>query len=339
MKICVVGAGAIGGVLAFQLCQSGHDVSVVVRGQNLEAIRQRGLTLVNYLEGASMRSLPLPASDDPAALAASRGVQDVIILGLKAHAIASMLPRIQSLVGAHTSVVAAINGVPWWYFYREGGAHSGAVVHALDPGATMFCDLDPAHILGCVVHAAAEVRAPGVVHYTGGKRFILGEIDRTLADPFTPRLSVLAAAMTGAGFEASTSGDIRTDVWAKLIGNLSFNPVAALTNSLMDRICASQELLAIIRPLLIEGMQVARAYGIEMKMTPDERIDLARQLGNAKISMHQDFEGRRVPEIDAIVGAVIELAQWANVRVPTIEMIDALVRARAVNLGLLPHVG
>ena len=331
VKICVVGAGAIGGLLAFRLAESGHSVSIVARGAHLAAIASRGLTLVDHVADGETRSLLLPASSEPRDFAP----QDIVFIGLKTHAIGAMLPRIAPLIGPETMVVPAINGMPWWYFLREGGHHDGMHLASLDPHGEMAAQLDARHLIGCVVHAAAEVREPGVVHYTGGRRFIVGEIDRGLPDPFTARLAKLAAAIDAARLEAVASSDIRVDVWAKLIGNLSFNPVAALTSARMDRICANEALLAVIRPMLIEGMAVARHYGVEIAMTPDERIAVARRLGPAKISMHQDFEAGRTPEIDAIVGAVIELAEQAGIAVPITRMMHALVRERAINEGLL----
>ena len=331
MKICVVGAGAIGGLLAFRLADAGHEVSVVARGAHLAAIASRGLTLVDHVADGEARSLVIPASSEPRDFAP----QDIVFIALKTHAIGAMLPRIAPLLGPETLVVPAINGLPWWYFLREGGRHEGMHLASVDACGEMAALLDAHRLIGCVVHAAAEVREPGVVHYTGGRRFIVGEIDRGLADPFTARVSKLASIIDAARLEALVSSDIRVDVWAKLIGNLSFNPVAALTSARMDRICANEALLDVIRPMLLEGMAVARHYGVEIAMTPDQRIAVARRLGPARISMHQDFEAGRTPEIDAIVGAVIELADKAGIAVPIMRMMHALVRERARNHGLL----
>ncbi len=330
MKICVVGAGAIGGLLAFRLAAAGHDLSVVARGAHREAIATRGLTLVDH-QNDRTDTQAMAASEEPSDF----GVQDVVFIGLKVHAIPAMLPRIASLVGPHTIVVPAINGVPWWYFQRERGEHDGMVVRCVDPQGDMTKVIAAEAIIGCVVHAAGEVTQPGVVHHTKGKGFIIGEIDRGLADPITTRLSTLASSIAEAGLEATMAKDIRHDVWAKLIGNLSFNPIAALTFADMARLCSSQGLLEVIRPLLKEGMAVARGYGVHIAMTPEERIDVARRLGAARISMHQDFEAHKKPEIEAIVGAVIELAERVDVPVPVTRMIYALVRERALSDGLL----
>ncbi|MCE2970928.1 MAG: 2-dehydropantoate 2-reductase [Burkholderiales bacterium] len=325
MKVAIVGAGGIGATLGARLAQAGHEVSLVARGAHLAALRAGGLRFVDHVDGRSA-TLPLPASDDPADFAA----QDLVVIGLKAHAIAPMLPRIAPLIGADTVVLPAINGLPWWYFYKEGGPLDGQRVQALDPQGTMFAALDCAHIVGCVVHIAAEARAAGEVHHTGGRRLILGEPDGSES----LRLRALCAALTAAGFQAEASTRIRLDVWVKLLGNLSFNPVAALTGYLMNQICADEDLLGVIRTTMREGMAVSAHYGYPMPMTPDQRIDLARQLGAAKISMLQDLEARKPLELTAIVGAVIELAERAGIDVPTIRHVHALTLARARALGI-----
>ena len=207
-------------------------------------------------------------------------------------------------------------------------------MRSVDPKGDMAQHVASGAIVGCVVHIGAEVAAPGVVHHTGGRLFLIGEIDQHLIDPLTPRLQTLCAAIDGAGLDATMSRNIRHDVWAKLIGNLSFNPIAALTYANMARICANEELLEVIRAMLREGKAVARAYGVHIAMTPDERIDIARFLGPIRISMHQDFEAHRKPEIDAIVTAVLELAERAQVPVPTSRMIRELVLQRAISEGL-----
>jgi 2-dehydropantoate 2-reductase len=325
VKVAIVGAGSIGAVIGARLAAAGHDVALIARGAHLAAIRDRGLTLVDHsgLGGGTFR---LPASD----ACADFGAQDLVIIGLKAHAIGAMLPKIAPLVGPSTTVLPAINGLPWWYFHREGSALDGSRVRTLDPDGALAAALDQTHILGCVVHIAAEVRAPGEVHHTGGGRLIVGEPDRSAS----ARLARVADALDSAGFETQRSSDIRLDVWVKLLGNLSFNPVAALTGYLMNQIVADEDVLDVIRAMMREGMAVSQHYGYRMPMTPDQRIDLARQLGAAKISMLQDLEQRRPLELDAIVGAVIELAERAGIEVPTIRTVHALALARARALGL-----
>ncbi|MEO8188110.1 MAG: 2-dehydropantoate 2-reductase, partial [Burkholderiaceae bacterium] len=307
MRVAVVGAGSIGAVLGAKLAATGHEVTLIARGAHLAAIRGEGLTLVDHV-GKHSGHYRLPAGDDPAAF----GAQDLIIIGLKAHAIGPMLPRMQTLIADQTVVVPAINGLPWWYFHGAGGALEGATLRSLDPDGSMFAALAPRHIVGCVVHIAAEVRAPAEVHHTNGTRIILGEP----AGGTTARLQRVCAALDAAGFDAIRSTDIRLDVWTKLIGNLSFNPIAALTGYLMSEIVADEDVLDVIRAVMREGMQVSEHYGVRIPMTIEQRIDLARQLGAAKISMLQDLEQRRKLELDAIVGSVIELAERASIAVP-----------------------
>ncbi len=331
MNICIIGAGGIGATLGARLALAGHAVSLVARGAHLAAIQRDGLALHDLVNGIE-HSLPMTASDEPAEIARASGVQDVVIIGLKAHAIGPMLSRIAPLVGRETTVVPAINGLPWWYFHREAGERDGQPVRVLDPQGAMLRALDPARIVGCVVHIAAEVRSPGSVHYTGGRRLILGEPDRSRS----PRLQAVVGALAAAGFDAVASDDIRRDVWWKLIGNLSFNPVAALTGYLMNQICADDEVLQVIRATMTEAIAVAAAYGHPIAMTPDQRIEVARSLGAAKISMLQDLEQRRPLELDAIVGAVLELGDARGIAMPATRLVHALVRARCRALGILP---
>lgn len=325
MKVTIVGAGSIGAVLGAKLAATGHDVSLIARGAHLDAIRTRGLKLVDHVDSFS-QTFKLPASADPGDF----GPQDLVIIGLKAHAIGPMLPKMAPLVGRDTVVVPAINGLPWWYFHSHGGPHDGLTLRTLDPDNTMFKALDCRHIVGCVVHIAAEVRAPGEVHHTNGRRMILGDLDNSMSE----RLQRVGGALKECRLDTVLSTNIRLDVWTKLLGNLSFNPIAALTGYLMNQICADEGVLVPIRSMMLEGMAVSQHYGITVPMTPDQRIDLARQLGAAKISMLQDIEQKRPPELAAVVGAVIELAERANIPVPTIRMIHGLVVARTKALGI-----
>jgi 2-dehydropantoate 2-reductase len=325
MRVAVVGAGSIGAVLGAKLAATGHDVALIARGAHLDAIRSRGLTLVDNV-GEHGGIYRLRADDDPAEFE----TQDLVVVALKAHAIGAMLPKMRPLISEDTVVVPAINGLPWWYFHGVGGAHEGMTLRSLDPDRSMFAALAPQHILGCVVHIAAEVRAPGEVHHTGGRRLILGEP----AGGISERMQRVCAALDAAGFEAIRSTDIRLDIWTKLVGNLSFNPIAALTGYLMNQIVDDEEVLDVIRAMIREGMQVAEHYGVRIPMTIEQRIDLARQLGAAKISMLQDLQQRRKLELDAIVGAVIELAERASIAVPTTRHVHALTQARVRALGI-----
>jgi 2-dehydropantoate 2-reductase len=321
VKICVVGAGAIGGLIAGGFARAGHEVCLVARGAHLDALRANGLTL---LAGEKREVFALRASDRPQDF----GPQDVVFICLKTPSIAAMLPRTKALVGRDTVVVPAINGLPWWYFYKEGGRFDGLAVACLDPAGTLFEALDPRHILGCVVHAAAQVPEPGVVRHTAGLEFLIGEPDRSSS----ARAEHIVAAMNAAGFEARHAADIRVEIWLKLTGNLSYNPVAALALAHMDDIHGNPGLLALIRSLIEETMRVAQAYGVRVPITVDERIAIAKKLAGAKISMHQDVEKRRPLEVDAIVGAVVELARKAGIATPMTDAVHALIAERAKHL-------
>jgi len=321
VKICVVGAGAIGGLLASGFARAGHEVCLVARGAHLDALRARGLT---FLSGERREVFALRASDDPAEL----GAHDVVFVCLKTPSIAAMLPRMKPLVAHDTVVVPAINGLPWWYFYREGGKFDGQPVACLDPQGELFRALDPRHILGCVVHAAAQVPEPGVVRHTAGRELLIGEPDRSASE----RAARLVASMNAAGFDARLAADIRLEIWIKLVGNLSYNPVAALALAHMNDIHASESLLSLIRAIMEEGMRVAEAYGARIPVTVEERIAIAKKLAGAKISMHQDVERRRPLEVEAIVGAVVELARKAGIATPMTDAIHALVAERAKHL-------
>jgi len=320
VRVCVVGAGSIGATLGTKLAAAGEQVCLIARGEHLQAIRSGGLQLIDQA-GSRSGTYRLPASAEPSEF----GPQDLVVIAVKAHSLGPVLSRLQPLLGPDTVVVPALNGLPWWYFYRAGGPYEGARLRSLDPDGTLGDALDCARVIGCVVHLAAEVPQPGTVRHTAGRRLIIGEPDGSQSD----RLRRLQSALQRADFECEASGQIRRDVWTKLIGNLSFNPVAALTGYRMDQICADVEVLAVIREVLREGIEVAGRLGVTIGLTPDQRIDLARQLGAARISMLQDLEQRRRLELAAIVGAVIELAERTGVAVPVTRMLHALVQARA----------
>lgn len=322
MKVCIVGAGAIGGWLGARLAASGNEVSLVARGAHLAALRARGLTLVSK-EGS--RTFALRASDRPEEL----GLHDAVFLTLKAYAIGPLLAALAPLLGPETVVVPAINGIPWWYFYREGGRFDGSALSCLDPDGSLLRSLDPDRILGCVVHGSAEVTEPAVVTNTAGNHLIVGEPDNSPSH----RLSRLAEMLRGARFDVTASTDIRQDIWTKLIGNLSYNPVAALTLARMNEINANPRLIALIRAMMEEATEVAQAYRVKIAMSIDERIEVARKIGSSKISMHQDVEKGRPLEVDAIIGAVAELARKAGLATPMIDAIHALVGERARHLA------
>jgi len=321
--------------MAYRLAMAGHRVSVIARADHLTAIQNEGLRVIEgpeaVLESNSNPSVAMLASDDPTVVEQLGGAQDLIIISLKAHSIPAMLPRLQPLLHPQTRVVAAINGVPWWYL---SGIEDARYLKTLDPDGTASHALDSSRLVGCVVHLSAEVAAPGVVRHTAGNRLILGEVRGTQPTPLLSAVDI-AALFNAAGFAAEHSDNIRADVWTKLIGNLSFNPVSALTGLRMDRLCSDPAICDLLRALIEEGKAVAAKMGISLTIDADARIAMARALGPVRTSTLQDFDAGRRPELDALVGAVIELAQWHQVPVPALRHVHALAQGRARSLGLL----
>jgi 2-dehydropantoate 2-reductase len=322
MKICVIGAGAIGGLLGARLAGAGHELSLVARGAHLAAMQARGLTLRSKGETLSLR---VNAGDGVAGL----GPQDAVFIALKAYSIAAMLPQLAPLLGPQTVVIPAINGIPWWYFYKEGGRFDGEPVACIDPGGAMLRGFDCGRILGCVVQASAEVAEPGVIEHTAGRRFVLGEPDGSLSE----RAQRVAAALEEAGFDAPVSRRIRDEVWTKLIGNLAFNPVSALTGARMNHTLTDPAVLELIRAILAEGMRLGEAYGARFGMSIEQRMDMAKRLGSGKVSMLQDLERGRPIESEAIVGAACEFGRRIGVPTPTTDIIYALIRLRGTPAG------
>jgi 2-dehydropantoate 2-reductase len=318
MRICIYGAGAIGGYIAVQLARSGVETCVVARGPHLKAIQENGLTLKIAGEVHTVR---IPASDDPAAL----GKQDYVIVALKAHQIAGVAAQIKTLCGPDTAILFAVNGMPWWYFYKLSGPYENHRIDSVDPGGVIWNALGPERALGCVVLPAASVVAPGVVQHEDGDRFPLGEPDGTRSD----RITALSQAMIKAGLRAPVRNRIRDEIWIKLWGNVAFNPVSALTGATLSAMCADPEVRRLIRAAMVEAKRVAEALGVRFAIDVDARIEGAAQIGAHKTSMLQDLERGRVMEIDPMVTAVAELGDLVGIETPTIDLILALVRQRA----------
>jgi 2-dehydropantoate 2-reductase len=325
MKICVYGAGAIGGYLAVRLARSGVETSVVARGPHLQAIREHGLTL--KIAGQS-HTVRIPASEDAATL----GQQDYVIVALKAHQIAPVAARIKSLCGADTAILYAVNGVPWWYFYRLAGPYQDHRIKSVDPGGVIWETLGPARTLGCVVLPAASVEAPGVIRHEDGDRFPLGEPDGSRS----ARIAALSEAMIRAGLRAPVRNRIRDEIWVKLWGNVAFNPVSALTGATLKEMCDDPAMRALIRTAMVEAKSVAEALGIKFAIDVDARIEGAAAVGEHKTSMLQDLERGRAMEIDPMVAAVAELGDLTGIATPMIDAILALVRQRARLAGCYP---
>ena len=323
MKVCVYGAGAIGGFLAVELAGSGVDVSVVARGPHLEAIRARGLELRISDETKIEK---LPASDDPGEL----GPQDYVIVTLKAHSVSPIVDRMVPLLGPETVVVTAQNGILWWYFYRLEGPWEGTRLEILDPGGRIWDTLGPERAIGCVVYPSCEIVEPGVVRHIDGKRFMLGEPDGSRSE----RIVALAKAFTAAGLKAPIRKRIRDDIWLKLWGNVSFNPVSVLTLATLEEMTADAGTRAVIKRIMLEAQAVAEKLGVRFPVDVDTRIEWGGDVGAHKTSMLQDLERGRPMEIDALVGAVSELGKLVSVPTPTIDTVLALVTLRARKAGL-----
>ena len=322
MKVCVYGAGAIGGYLAVGLSRGGADVSLVARGPHLRALRDRGLVL---RAGGRESLVKLAASDR----AQDLGRQDYVIIALKAHMVPAILEGLPSLMHERTAVVTAVNGVPWWYFHGAGGPFEGRTLHAVDPGGQLWRGIGPQRAIGCVVYPAAEVVAPGVVEVTEGDRFSLGEPNGGASE----RVTELASVMRRGGLKAPIRARIRDEIWVKLLGNASFNPVSALTGATLAAICGDPGTRALVRAMMLETEAVAGALGVTLPIDVDKRIAGAEAVGEHKTSMLQDLERGRPMEIEALVGAVAELGQMTNVPTPAIAAVLALVRLKAVTAG------
>ncbi|WP_374444730.1 2-dehydropantoate 2-reductase [Stella sp.] len=324
MRICIFGAGAIGGYLAAELALAGEDVTVIARGPHLAAIRERGLTL---LIGDERKVARVAATSDPA----EAGVQDSVVVTLKAHSLPAVADQLTPLFGPETSVVTAMNGVPWWYFERLPGPWEGHRIRAVDPDGRIAAAIRPERVIGCVVYPACEVVEPGVVRHVEGNRFQLGEIDGSR----TARVQELSRAMGAAGLKAPVRPRIRDDIWLKLWGNAGFNPISALTHGTLEEIATDPATRPIVRALMVEVQTVAEALGAKLAVDVDTRIQWAQDVGAHKTSMLQDLERGRPMEIDPLVTAVQEMARLVGVATPTLDVVLGLVRQRARTAGCL----
>jgi 2-dehydropantoate 2-reductase len=318
MKVCVFGAGAIGGYLGAQLARAGVDVSLVARGTHLAAMRASGLRL--QIDGEE-RVEHLPCTDQPAEL----GEQDCVIVALKAHQISDAVEAMLPLLGEETTVVTASNGLPYWYFRGADGPIGEAPLESVDPGGKQARLLGTKRAIGCVVYPAAEVVAPGVIRHEHGRKVPIGEPSGTR----TSRLLRLHDAFTAGGLDAPIRDDIRDEIWLKLWGNLCFNPVSALTCATIDVVASDSGTRAICREMMREAAMIGNELGLKLRVDADRRIDGAGALGAHKMSMLQDLERGRSMEVEALVGVVHELGQRTGVPTPTIDILLALIRQRA----------
>ena len=317
-SICVFGAGAIGGFLAAKLEAAGTPVSIVARGPHLAAIQQNGLVL----QSGGERNTTKPRA---VAHGSEIGPQDYLFITLKAHSLQPALPQLAPLIGPGTTIVCGVNGIPWWYTYGLPEPLADRCVTAVDPDGALCAALPPAQCLGSIVYPAATVPEPGVVDHTYGDRFSLGEPSGERSE----RASTLSALMISAGLKAPVRPRIRDELWVKLWGNMAFNPISALTTATLDLITTDPGTRAVCRATMLEGQAVAEALGVRFAIDVDKRIEGGAEVGQHKTSMLQDLELGRPLEIEAILGAVVEMATWVSVPTPISQTLLALVRQRA----------
>jgi 2-dehydropantoate 2-reductase len=323
MKICIFGAGAIGGYMGAKLAEAGAEVSLVARGPHLAAMRENGLTLI---EEGGTRTCPVTASDEPADL----GPQDYVIVTLKAHSVPPVVDRMQPLIGPETTIVSGVNGLPWWYFHKIGGPLEGTRLATVDPGNAQWGGFGPDRVLGCVVYPAAEVTRPGVVTHIEGNRFSLGEPDGSKSG----RAMALSKALGAAGLKAPVRPRLRDEIWVKLWGNLSFNPISALTHATLDVLCTDPGTRSVARGMMREAQEIAETLGVKFPVDVERRIDGGAAVGAHRTSMLQDLEAGRPMEIDALLGSVQELGRVTGTATPTIDTVLALVQLRGRVAGL-----
>jgi 2-dehydropantoate 2-reductase len=327
MKICIFGAGAVGGVMAGWLQRAGHDVSVVARGANLTAIRKQGLRIRTLATG-EIATFRVRAESDPATL----GVQDCVIVTVKAQGLPDAAHAMAALAGPDTTLVTAMNGVPWWFFDRLRFGDGKLRLESLDPGGALARAMPTSRIVGCVIHLAASTPEPGLVSHNMGKKLILGEP----GGRNTSRTRTLADAFARAGFECVQSDFIEKDFWVKLLGNVSFNPVSALTLATADKLIADADVKDYMVAIMREVLEIGRAVGVDADIDPEARIDMARHLGRFKTSMLQDMEAGKPLEIDGLLTGTLEVARKAGVAAPFTRSLSGLIRLRAQVSGQCP---
>ena len=325
MRIAIFGAGAIGGWLGVKLFQAGAEVTFIARGSHLAAMRANGVTLKSGGETIVVR--PRCVGD-----AAEAGVQDYVFVTLKAHSLPGAAPQIATLMGPDSVLVTGVNGVPYWYFHGLDSPFRDRVIESVDPGGLLWRTLPPAQVLGSVVYPAAEVIEPGVIEHTYGDRISLGEPDGSKS----ARAEALAKVMIAGGVKAPIRPRLRDEIWVKLWGNLAFNPLSALTGATLDILTAPGPLRDLARAMMLEGQAVAEALGVRFAIDVEKRIEGAAEVGAHKTSMLQDLERGRPMEIDALLGAVVELGELVGRPVPTCRHVLALVRERARQAGCYP---
>jgi 2-dehydropantoate 2-reductase len=324
MKIAVIGAGAIGGLVGARLALAGEDVTFIVRGANLDAIQRNGFKVIEA-DGREQVARNVKATNDYT----GAGAQDIVILAMKAHQVEAVAGDVPKLFGPETVVVTMQNGVPYWYFQKHGGPLEGTTVRSVDPNGVLGAKIPADRVIGCVVYPASELVAPGVVKHIEGDRFPVGELDASHGGLNSERVNRVAACLGGAGFKAPVLDNIRSEIWLKLWGNLTFNPISGLTHSTLVDICQFPLTRDLATSMMREAQAVANKLGIEFRVSLEKRIAGAEKVGAHKTSMLQDVEAGRAPEIDALVGAVVELARLTDTPTPHIDTVYSLVKLLA----------
>jgi ketopantoate reductase len=317
MKICIVGAGAIGGLMGAKFALAGEDVTLIDQGAHLAAIKKNGLKLI-WEDGSEHVAKTVKATDR----IEDAGPQDLVILALKAHYLEAVARRIGALLGPETMIVTVQNGIPWWYFQRHGGPYEGRRLTTLDPDGVLEKNVPAERIVGCVVYPAAAVEAPGVIHHVEGDRFPVGELD----GKETERVKRLYDTFVKAGFKSRILDNIRSEIWLKAWGNLSFNPISALTHATLVEICQFPETRRLAAAMMKEAETIANKLGITFRHTIEKRIEGAESVGAHKTSMLQDVEHGRSLEVEALVGAILELGRITETPAPSIEAVYACVK-------------
>jgi len=320
MKIAIIGAGAIGGYVGVKLALAGEDVTFIVRGANLQAIRNHGMKLIDH-DGHEQVARGVKASNDYGAV----GAQDIVILAMKAHQLEAVVDELPKLIGPDTLIVTMQNGLPFWYFHQHGGALAGSPVTSVDPSGRIAAAIPAAQVIGCVVYPASELIAPGVVRHIEGDRFPVGELDGSTSE----RVQRVADCFVKAGFKSPVLDNIRSEIWLKLWGNLTFNPISSLAHATLEDICRFPLTRDLAAAMMAEAQTVANKLGISFRVSIDKRIAGAEKVGKHKTSMLQDIEAGRAPEIDALVGSIVELGRLTDTPTPHIDTVYALVKLLA----------
>jgi len=323
MKIAIVGVGAIGGFVGLRLALAGEDVTFIARGATLEALRSRGLRLISA-DGSEQALPKVNATSDYDAA----GAQDLVILAMKAHQVDAVAQQVPKLFGPDTVVVPMQNGIPYWYFYRYPGALAGTQVKSVDPTGSISRHIPSERVIGCVVYPAAEVVSPGVIRHVEGNRFPVGEPDGTSSE----RVARVSECFIRGGLQAPVLGDIRSEIWLKLWGNLTFNPISALSRATLAAICQYPPSRALAAAMMTEAQSIAGKLGVTFRVPLEKRIAGAERVGHHKTSMLQDVEAGRTLEIDALLGSVVELARLTDTPTPHIDTVLALTQLLAKTL-------